>query len=64
MFEPFYSTKGAGRGLGLAAVIGIVNAHRGAVMVESSEEHGTTFTVLFPETVPAPVEQTPSPVSR
>lgn len=63
VFEPFYSTKGAGRGLGLAAVIGIVNAHRGAVMVESSEDHGTTFTVLFPETIPAPVERTPSPVS-
>jgi signal transduction histidine kinase/sensor domain CHASE-containing protein len=47
VFEPFYSTKGAGRGLGLAAVIGIVNAHRGAIIVESGEE-GTTFTVLFP----------------
>lgn len=51
VFEPFYSTKGPGRGLGLAAVIGIVNAHRGAVMVDSSEDHGTTFTVLFPAAV-------------
>jgi signal transduction histidine kinase len=51
VFEPFYSTKGPGRGLGLAAVIGIVNAHRGAVMVDSSDDHGTTFTVLFPEAV-------------
>ncbi|NJD66007.1 MAG: HAMP domain-containing protein [Chloroflexi bacterium] len=49
VFEPFYSTKGPGRGLGLAAVIGIVNAHRGAIIVESNEDHGTTFTVLFPE---------------
>lgn len=48
VFEPFFSTKGAGRGLGLAAVIGIVNAHRGAIIVESAEEQGTTFTVLFP----------------
>jgi PAS domain S-box-containing protein len=48
IFEPFYSTKGAGRGLGLAAVIGIVNAHRGAIMVETEEDQGTTFTVLFP----------------
>jgi PAS domain S-box-containing protein len=63
VFEPFYSTKGPGRGLGLAAVIGIVNAHRGAVMVESSEDHGTTFTVLFPEAVPVPAEKTAAPVS-
>lgn len=48
IFEPFYSTKGAGRGLGLAAVIGIVNAHRGAIMVDTEEDQGTTFTVLFP----------------
>ena len=56
VFEPFFSTKGPGRGLGLAAVIGIVNAHRGAIIVESAEEQGTTFTVLFPAAsgVPAP----------
>jgi signal transduction histidine kinase len=54
VFEPFYSTKGPGRGLGLAAVIGIVNAHRGAVIVDSREDHGTTFTVLFPEAVAVP----------
>ena len=49
IFEPFFSTKGAGRGLGLAAVIGIVNAHRGSIIVDTEEDQGTTFTVLFPE---------------
>ncbi len=48
MFEPFYSTKGPGRGLGLAAAIGIVKSHRGAFALESAAGHGTTIRVLFP----------------
>jgi len=48
IFEPFYSTRGAGRGLGLAAVAGIVHGHRGAVLVESSPGSGACFTVLLP----------------
>jgi CheY-like chemotaxis protein len=48
IFEPFYTTKFTGRGLGLAAVLGIVRGHQGALQVESELEQGAVFQVLFP----------------
>jgi PAS domain S-box-containing protein len=49
IFEPFYTTKSLGRGLGLAAVAGIVQNHGGCVSFESSEAAGTTFHILLPK---------------
>ncbi len=48
MFDPFFSTKGAGRGLGLAAVLGAVRAAGGFVHVESEPDRGTTVDLFFP----------------
>jgi CheY-like chemotaxis protein len=48
IFEPFYSTKGSGRGFGLTAVQGIVRNHNGFMAIDSRVGHGTTFKIGIP----------------
>jgi len=55
VFEPFFSTKERGHGLGMAASLGIVSSHGGAVLVESEPGQGTCVSVVLPAASPADV---------
>jgi PAS domain S-box-containing protein len=67
IFDPFFTTKFTGRGLGLAAVQGIVRGHKGMMKIYSQPGGGTTFKVLFPATADTAVakpEPAPHVVAR
>jgi PAS domain S-box-containing protein len=56
LFEPFYTTKVAGRGLGMSAVQGILRGHQGAIFVDSAPGQGTRVRALFPAPQDAPLQ--------
>lgn len=66
VFDPFYSTKGSNRGLGLAGAIGITQAHNGGISINSSEGIGTRVTAWFPRSKRSITahHQTPFPTSN
>ncbi len=62
IFDPFFSTKFTGRGLGLAAVMGIVESHGGHIRIHTTPDQGTVFRVFFPA-VDAAADSVPRRIS-
>ncbi len=65
LFEPFFTTKEYGQGLGSSIVYGIIQRHKGSIVVRSSPGQGTTFTIALPPYVPlARSDAHPEQISR
>jgi signal transduction histidine kinase len=62
IFDPFFSTKFTGRGLGMASALGIIQGHEGTITVESKPGEGSTIKLLFPVTLENTVPQSPHPL--
>ncbi len=66
IFDPFFTTKevGAGTGMGLAVIHGIITAHQGAIMVETGPDRGTAFTMYFPRIEGFPDPELPTKLDK
>ncbi len=64
IFDPFFSTKGYGRGLGLSAIQGIIRQHKGYLYVESEPGKGSTFQVFLPVAIAAHIQMCLEPTAE
>ncbi|GEM_PF-910443 len=64
MFDPFFTSKFTGRGLGLSAVLGIVRGHKGALKVYTEQGSGTSFKILLPACLESMTEEAEASVDK